>query len=526
MRKLLIFLLVFLSLSVFAYEETFRGNDYVAKVSEKGINSLLINGVEFVDSTGSYFVVNKEIYSGVHTAERKDSKLIIKSDVGSLVIDFLPERIDLTVTNISAVNYHILLDDSVLPLDQKILHKLWGFIKNNEVKLYKERQGLTVRGNMFYWGPWKRHACIDYKFDGKPGKANWALIPLALTENEIKEKYPEKDFDLYSPVNYQVFQRQSKTKGKILFSARVPENVTDVKYKIEGKDLNGQPVDTGFSRLKADKYGMIRQEVSCAAGGWYKVTLKYKCDKKEKNEIIENVGIGEVIIGAGQSNSTNCGEVKTKTRTGMVASTDGVKWALGNDPMIGVHDRTKKGSFFPALGDALYNEFKVPIGIASLGWAGTPIEEWMPDTKSGRDTPVNLYNYLISRVNHFGPFGFRCIVWHQGESGTENVPNITYTLNRELIETSRRDAGWYIPWFVAKVSYHSPKVPKFDNIRQMHQKLWNDGVAFPGPDTDTLGREYRENMGEGIHFNAKGLKKHGEMWAECLIPYIHSKTDE
>lgn len=526
MKKLLVFLLVFLSVASFGFEETFKGKNYVAKVSERGINSLLINGVEFVHPVGSFFVLNKEIYEKNYEAKRDGDKLFIKSDVGSLVIDFMPERIDLTVTNISAINYFMLMDDNVLPMDQKILHHPWGFKQDNEVKLFKDSQSLTVRGNLFYWGPWRRHSLIDYKFDGKAGKINWALIPAPMTEKEKREKYAKPDFDLYSPVNYEVFQRETKTKGKMLFSARVPKNVTDLKYKIEGKDINEEPVDTGFAKLKTDEYGMVKQSVPCNAGGWYKVTLKYKVNGKEKEQVIENVGIGEVIIGAGQSNSTNCGEVKTKTRTGMVATTDGVKWALGNDPMMGVHDRTTKGSFWPAMGDALYNEFKVPIGLVSAGWAGTVIEEWMKDTTFERDLTVNCYNYFINRVNHFGPNGFRCVIWHQGESGTDNVPNITYILNRELIETSRIDAGWYIPWFVAKVSYHSPEIPKHDNIRQMHQKLWDDGVAFPGPDTDTLGSEYRDIQGKGVHFNAKGLKKHGEMWAECLIPYIHSKTDK
>ena len=50
-------------------------------------------------------------------------------------------------------------------------------------------------------------------------------------------------------------------------------------------------------------------------------------------------------------------------------------------------------------------------------------------------------------------------------------------------------------------------------------------MAFEGPDTDTLTGDYRDYNGTGIHFSPKGLKKHGEMWAEFLIPYIHSEID-
>ena len=50
--------------------------------------------------------------------------------------------------------------------------------------------------------------------------------------------------------------------------------------------------------------GAFSVKAECPAGGWYKVQIKYVSAGKEEIKVIENVGVGEVIIGAGQSNST------------------------------------------------------------------------------------------------------------------------------------------------------------------------------------------------------------------------------
>ncbi|MBQ9359033.1 MAG: hypothetical protein IJT95_05775, partial [Abditibacteriota bacterium] len=67
---------------------------------------------------------------------------------------------------------------------------------------------------------------------------------------------------------------------------------------------------------------------------------------------------------------------------------------------------------------------------------------------------------------------------------------------------------------------HNPDHMSWENPRRVHQMVWDSGLALAGPDTDTLHREYRDLGGIATHFNAAGLKKHGEMWAELVIPYV------
>ncbi|MEA1950139.1 MAG: hypothetical protein U9N87_02055 [Planctomycetota bacterium] len=46
------------------------------------------------------------------------------------------------------------------------------------------------------------------------------------------------------------------------------------------------------------------------------------------------------------------------------------------------------------------------------------------------------------------------------------------------------------------------------------------GTALAGPNTDELGGEFRENGGKGVHFNARGLRRHGELWAKFVSPWL------
>jgi hypothetical protein len=89
-----------------------------------------------------------------------------------------------------------------------------------------------------------------------------------------------------------------------------------------------------------------------------------------------------------------------------------------------------------------------------------------------------------------------------------------------IILTTRQQAGWDIPWFVAQASYHTHEDPSTPPIRDAQRSLWQSGIALQGPDTDTLTAEYRQNNGKGTHLNDAGLKLHGQMWAHQVGLYL------
>ena len=71
-------------------------------------------------------------------------------------------------------------------------------------------------------------------------------------------------------------------------------------------------------------------------------------------------------------------------------------------------------------------------------------------------------------------------------------------------------------------TYHSPEDQRSPELEAAQRSLWTEGIALEGPNTDTLGPEYRQNGGKGVHMSDAGLKAHGAMWAEAVERYINT----
>jgi hypothetical protein len=345
---------------------------------------------------------------------------------------------------------------------------------------------------------------------------------------------PAQVIRLDSPTDYQVFQRLGE-KGPI--SIRGHENEEDpLEYRLSGTGLAGawQPleVDTATQTFEL--------EAAALAGGWYQLEIR-AAGQTQAAVTIEHVGVGEVLVVGGQSNSTNWGEKKQQTQTALVSSFDGKRWGLAIDPLPGVDGRL--GSIWPIVGDALVDKYHVPVGIVPVGQGSTSVRQWLPagqrvqiQTATTRYMehvgPVEwecngfLFNRMVSRMKSLGPFGFRAMLWHQGESDANqkngrSLPGDTYRQYlKQVITESRKQVGWDVPWFVAQVSYGSPQIPSAPDIRAAQKSLWDDGTAMAGPDTDTLSGDNRGKNGLGVHFSEKGMHAHAAMWVNLLQTYI------
>jgi hypothetical protein len=353
---------------------------------------------------------------------------------------------------------------------------------------------------------------------------------------------------LNSPSDYQVFQRQTRAAGRIVVegSVNIPAKSTSAKpdrlqARVMGNSLSGEwqalPFDARVPRF--------RGEVSVPVGGWYRLDVRLSLGEQVLAEVVvEHFGVGEVFVIAGQSNSGNYGSEKQTTQTGLVSAFSGTGWQLADDPQPGAGGGG--GSFMPAFGDRLAEQLKLPIGLVATGIGATSIREWLP-----RGTPVanpptltgnvvtvgperweavgNIFAGFTTRLKQLGPNGFRAVLWHQGESDA-NQASADRTLSGEnyrrylelLIRATRKEVGWDMPWFVAQASYHSESDPGSPDIREAQKALWASGVAFEGPDTDSLRAEYRS----GVHFNGEGLRKHGRMWADKVGPWLEQWLSE
>lgn len=370
-----------------------------------------------------------------------------------------------------------------------------------------------------------------------------ALVALLLLSILTATARAAGKIEVDSPKDWQVFQRESRSLGHVRIHGRLNHGNGSIEIRWTGEPAEGQ-LPAGWQSIRPDASGAFTWDVTIPSGGWYALELREARPEKPAASLrIDHVGVGEVFVVAGQSNSTNYGSEPQKPQTGMVSTFDGQTWRVADDPQPGTQDRGRGGSFLPAFGDAMARRFHVPIGVACCGSGGTSVRQWLPkgeriDVRPTTDRAIRqvapgqwectgeLYAGLLKRIRALRPHGFRALLWHQGESDAGQAADRQITAERyrrlleQVIRQSRKDAGWDFPWFVAQATYHSPSAPANPAFRAAQRAVCTDGLALPGPDTDALGPEFRH----GVHFNPKGLAAHGELWAQKVGAFVENAT--
>ncbi|MEG0467194.1 MAG: sialate O-acetylesterase [Mucinivorans sp.] len=234
----------------------------------------------------------------------------------------------------------------------------------------------------------------------------------------------------------------------------------------------------------APKDTVVVQSDNC--GRWMGRIATAKADLKAHtvwcNETkISNVLLGEVWIASGQSNmqwSVNHGILygtaeAAKANNDMirvfevplVASptpqdhTDG-SWKVCNSQVMS--SMSAIGYFFAS---ALNRELKVPIGIISSAWGGTPAEPWIPacEVKNNKNLDgklvkiVNIWNPMRpgdaynQMIYPFAPTALAGAIWYQGESNREN-PTVYDELMTTLITSWRATFHRDFPFYFVQIA--------------------------------------------------------------------------
>ena len=347
---------------------------------------------------------------------------------------------------------------------------------------------------------------------------------------------------LTAPLPHAVLQRNTSNAAEVPVAGQFPpEAQVRAGDVIEGRLGPKERWQSWY--VVAPGEGGFRIEVTVPAGGPWPMELRIRRDREILATTAIPVGVGEVFVVAGQSNSANHGSERLSPNSGRVFTRGPKGWQVAADPQPGASG--DGGSFLPALGDHLAKALDVPIGFIATGSGGTSVREWLPKGvpfdrpptvmarvhRSGDawESDGDLFRNLVEKVQSVGPHHFRAILWHQGESdanqadSSRTLPGTQYAayLTR-LIRDTQSAAGWPMPWFVAQVSYHTPDDRGSEDIRSAQASLWRSGVALQGPDTDALTERWRDGDGRGVHFNGDGLREHGRLWATTLVPWIQS----
>lgn len=325
-------------------------------------------------------------------------------------------------------------------------------------------------------------------------------------------------FVIDEPVAYQVFQRNNQNASTVPLNGEIAKPASSTVTIKARYFLSRQPANPGedwipLSQTDARFFG----DIVIPAGGWYTIEVAAfgSNDTIQGTASVEKVGVGEVFVTAGQSNSASFGTSSFSPVDEVAAWNDGkTVWQHGADPQPVVDDGWggDGGSPWSRLGNLLYDELGVPIGFIACGEGRSSVLDWTPSQENG------LYSRLVRALQIAENNGVRAILWHQGETDVvEQTPAAVYAENlSEVISSIRNDTGENVPFGIAKASFLCCYEPEDQSqVREGQQTVidFTENV-FPGPDTDAIGVEYRT---EGqAHFNDEGLWLHAEGWQEAL----------
>ncbi len=315
--------------------------------------------------------------------------------------------------------------------------------------------------------------------------------------------------NLSSPEPHQIVQRQEDNIGTIPISGTMNIACDFIEARVVPIEMFSD------NSIESDWITIVESEKSTGStffglmeveAGWYDLEIRISNNGSlVDNFTVSPIGVGEVFITAGQSNSANHGDpVLSPSDPRVSAWGDESGWQFATDPQPIATGGG--GTPWPVLGDMLVERYNVPVGFISVGWGGTAVSQWTPEG--------GLFDRIILALDEVGFMGVRAVLWHQGESdmvGGTSTEDYIDTLN-EVITASRIEAGWQLPWIVARASY----IPGYDDenleriVSAQQAVIDSDPYTYEGPYTDNLtGEEWRWDT---VHFSEAGLIEHATRW--------------
>lgn len=322
-----------------------------------------------------------------------------------------------------------------------------------------------------------------------------------------------------TPESREILQRttlDNSTTTNATFSGSYTGSVASIE--IMATDLNENGNHVAWTTLDSTPTAGDFSGTLALNTGWYEISIRSvdATDTILNTEVIPFFGIGDVYITAGQSNGGNFGQVKQTSNSNQVSyyNTGNRTWTHAVDPSVSAASNGgSRGAPWPILGDLLVEkDNNTPVAFAMLNDGASNVNSWTPSANDN-------YPNLRTTLNKFGPHGFRAILWHQGERDRGNTTDRYVTSLNTVIASSRADAGWDIPWYVALVSSSDPTIYQ-QIVEGQLQVIRADDNVFLGSHTDDLinrnpatGLAWRP---DGIHFGEDGLIEHAHRWIASI----------
>ena len=369
---------------------------------------------------------------------------------------------------------------------------------------------------------------------------------------------------IFSPVERTVFQRDNNNQGKVKISGIVSEPCDRVEARLVNR-ISGNGSSTSWITIDENVDNLSFQGSILFEGGWYKLEIRaVKDDDVLFETSIERVGIGEIFVIAGQSNAQGEGtSINAKS-----ANDDRVNAFLPNyfNPnsfnyenippyfdkvsfvKINANTNIGPGGYsawaYGELGDMLVSRLGVPVLFFNAANSGTTSGNWANSTTGNlvyNDLTRDQYGNLLPILEKGSPYrmlqvtiqsisnllGFRAILWHQGEFDSFlNVnPNTYFSNMLRVIEKSRSDMGYEIPWVVARAARYYNYI-NMDIIYAQNRIIDEISSVWPGPETDDI----QENRYDNAHFQntpggIQGLTLLARAWNSSLTNSFFNESN-
>ncbi|QHV99039.1 sialate O-acetylesterase [Spirosoma endbachense] len=339
------------------------------------------------------------------------------------------------------------------------------------------------------------------------------------------------------PMSRLVVQRGSDGNGRLYLSGRLSSAVDRVEASLTPVSA-GQGNATGWQVVQTNPTNNVFLGYVTGSGGWYILTVRTLIGNTVIAEgTVQPVGIGEVFVTAGQSNSRGLGigDNDLGAITDRVSAIDSINHSYppgaqalvsSGDPMpVPVFKPLTAGrKIFPMaesswgwgeLGDYIVNRYNVPVAFYVAGWDGSTAENWY-NTANGIPTcnryfcaenwpNLQPYTNLKNVLHYYNSIaGIRAVLWHQGEAeysfpdGTTSIPQY-YDRLVGVIQKSRQDfGGRNVPWMVARASFDGTEF-RPAVVTEQQRVIDTPGLnVYQGPYNDTIVNRNAGNT--DVHF--------------------------
>jgi hypothetical protein len=261
-----------------------KSSSYEARIEGDGcLTNLRINGREFLASgvaisRGSYFFHNGPMK--LPTIERRSENIVVATgDSTSIRYEFGESEMTWHLANRSEdslVFFFVFAKDLEAALDQN--GKVFALSVNEdwtEVGLISGNSQLRIRGCDKLWGPWEGpHQVCQVSLaphEKKSIKLSVGTVSPTVRE-QIKSLAPKltpAKLQVFSPSNYQVFQRSSAKDGTFSVSGQTTTDASEIRIRAMGKSVSGK-LDGKWQSIPIEQATRSFSAIlPLAAGGWY-----------------------------------------------------------------------------------------------------------------------------------------------------------------------------------------------------------------------------------------------------------------